>query len=184
MTEKDDKIQHFKALKDDDEALWRHVIKDVSPLDHKHKRYTQNTKSGDAVKPISEIQSFEVQDVQYHHSSSHSLDHRTAQRLKRGKISIEGRLDLHGMTQIQAYDALKSFVLSAYVSKKRCLLVITGKGSQRGSGSYKKTGVLKQKVPEWLKDSPFSDCVLKVQTAHVKDGGEGALYIYLRRQRT
>ncbi len=102
------------------------------------------------------------------------LDHRTEQKLTRGKMHLEGLLDLHGMTQDQAHPALNQFILSAFACKKRCVLVITGKGA----------GILKKSVPEWLNQTPLTSIVLKSIEAQPKDGGEGALYVYLRRDRS
>ncbi|MBI1300553.1 MAG: DNA mismatch repair protein MutS [Alphaproteobacteria bacterium] len=118
-------------------------------------------------------------------ASGKEIDRKTSQRLARGQIPIEGRLDLHGMTQTQAYDALKRFIPAAQAQGKRCILVITGKGAPRTDTSILEsaTGVLKQKTPEWLNSPPLDHIVLKTQTAQPKDGGAGALYVLLRRQR-
>ncbi len=115
------------------------------------------------------------------------LDGRTEDRLRRGKVPIEARLDLHGYTQDQAHRLLRDFVLAAHGSGKRCILVITGKGKGNRPVSdawYEApAGILKQKVPDWLTSPPLKEVVLKVYTAQQKDGGEGAYYVYLRRQR-
>jgi DNA-nicking Smr family endonuclease len=80
----------------------------------------------------------------------HNVDRRTADRLKRGRLEIEGRIDLHGMTRAAAQDALTSFVVAAADRGQRCVLVITGKGTFSGG-----PGVLKQEVPKWLNMSPL-----------------------------
>ena len=100
------------------------------------------------------------------------LDRRSAQRLKRGQMTIEGRLDLHGMTQAEAHRALDQFIARAAIAKKRHLLVITGK-----------SGVLRAAVPRWLDKPELSGLVLAASEAQPKDGGAGALYLLLRRQR-
>ncbi len=114
------------------------------------------------------------------------LDGKTDWRLKRGRIPIEGRLDLHGYNQEQAYRLLHDFVKGAHGQGKRCLLVITGKGGGRFAGFFGKEGqegVLKQKLPQWLSDHPLRDMVLKHTAAAPKDGGGGAFYLYLKRTR-
>ena len=115
------------------------------------------------------------------------LDARTEQRFRAGKIKIEGRLDLHGYNQIQAHNLLRDFVMAAHAQRKRCLLVITGKGGPKLSGSAVgdkvEAGILKQKVPQWLCEAPLNSIVLKTAPAVQKDGGQGALYLYLRRDR-
>lgn len=106
------------------------------------------------------------------------LDGRTDQRLRRGQIPIEGTLDLHGMTQAEAHLKLNDYIAKAYARKKRCVLVITGKGKS-GEGA----GVLKQKFPQWMGAAPLCEIVLKIQPAIQSHGGGGAWYVYLRRQR-
>lgn len=113
------------------------------------------------------------------------MDRRTAERLRRGKIDIEARIDLHGYTQERAHDALLRFIDGARARGLRCVLVITGKGrSSHDEGEWKfNDGVLRQRVPQWLSSPPYSTYVLKCVTAQPRDGGEGAYYVYLRRPR-
>ncbi|MDX1401835.1 MAG: Smr/MutS family protein [Kiloniellales bacterium] len=112
------------------------------------------------------------------HGRSQGLDRRQAARFKRGRLPIEGRLDLHGMTQAKAHQALLRFVRSAADDGKRCLLIITGKGRDNPDG-----GVLRQAVPRWLNEPGLRDVVLTFDYAQQKDGGTGALYLLLKRRR-
>lgn len=105
------------------------------------------------------------------------LDRRSAERLKRGQLRPEARLDLHGMTQDEAHRALEEFLASAQERGKRAVLVITGKGSGGARG------VLRDAVPRWLGEAPNRGRVLAMATAQPKDGGAGALYVLLRRRR-
>lgn len=107
------------------------------------------------------------------------IDKRTSQRLGRGQLAIEGRLDLHGMTQGEAHDRLAGFIRRAVAAGKRNVLVITGKGF-KASGE---TGVLRQAVPRWLNEPAMRPHVVALRHAQPKDGGEGALYVLLRRER-
>ncbi len=107
-----------------------------------------------------------------------NIDRRTADRFRRGQLAIDGRIDLHGMTQAQAHGALAGFVHRAWHEGRRCVLVITGKGTFTGG-----PGVLRQAVPRWLADPSLRPMVLAVQPARVKDGGDGALYVLVRRRR-
>lgn len=112
------------------------------------------------------------------------VDKRTAQRLKRGKMPIDGRIDLHGMTQDQAHGALNRFLASSQSRGRRCVIVITGKGykSKTDEGPYREqVGVLKQAVPRWLNEEPNRARVLSFTQALQQDGGTGALYVYLKR---
>ena len=106
------------------------------------------------------------------------LDRRTHDRLRRGRMEIEGRLDLHGMTRERAHQALSMFLHRAAERGARCVLVVTGKGSAREGG-----GVLRRDVPHWLNQGGLRPLVLAFHQAQVRDGGEGAFYILLRRRR-
>ncbi|HVH80166.1 MAG TPA: Smr/MutS family protein [Stellaceae bacterium] len=105
------------------------------------------------------------------------IDRANAERLKRGKHPIEGRLDLHGMTQDEAHRALAAFIRGSHAAGKRCVLVITGRGSIGG-------GVLRAAVPRWLEEPQFRPHLLAIAAAQPRDGGSGALYVMLRRTRT
>lgn len=106
------------------------------------------------------------------------IDRRTAERLRKGEIPIERRIDLHGMTQDDAHAALDRFVRQAWSDGKRMLLVITGKGSIAVGG-----GVLRRHVPRWLAAGEHGSRVLRIETAQARHGGGGAFYVLLRRQR-
>jgi len=105
------------------------------------------------------------------------IDRPTHQKIARGRLPIEGKVDLHGMTQSEAHALLLSFLQRAYADGRRHVLVVTGKGSpSRG------TGVLRQAVPGWLSTPPFRALVSGHQEAARHHGGEGALYIRLRKR--
>lgn len=120
---------------------------------------------------------------------SSEVDKRTLQRLKRGQIPIDGRIDLHGLTQDRARDQLFSFIENAYRMGHRCVLVITGKGrvvfedDDLQHHERLVPGVIKRKTSDWLSDPKISHFILKSCDAQPKDGGQGARYIYLRRHR-
>jgi len=107
------------------------------------------------------------------------LGRRLRQRVARGKESIDGRLDLHGLTQSEAHATLLHFLRSASAREARLVLVITGKGS----GNSGARGVLKRQVPHWLGLPEFRAFVVGFEDAHVAHGGEGALYVRIRRTR-
>ncbi len=113
------------------------------------------------------------------------MDRKTHQKLKRGKLAPEGRLDLHGMTMAEAHPRLMGFILRAQADGKRLVLVITGKGKMRDEGGPipVRHGVLRHQVPHWLSTPPLAQAVLQVAEAHVSHGGGGAYYVYLRRSR-
>ncbi|MFA7431875.1 MAG: Smr/MutS family protein [Rhodospirillaceae bacterium] len=110
------------------------------------------------------------------HGESPGVDKRTAQRFKRGRMEIDATIDLHGMTQEAAHIALNRFVTNGAATGKRCLLVITGKGT-RGEG------VLRRAVPRWLNDERLRGLILSYSHAQPHHGGQGALYVLLKRRR-
>ena len=108
------------------------------------------------------------------------LTRRIKKRIARGNHAIDGRLDLHGMTQAEAHDALFGFLRAKQARGAKVVLVITGKGA-RGSGDGR--GVLKRMVPMWLGMPEFRGCIVGFESAAIGHGGEGALYVSLRRAR-
>jgi len=114
------------------------------------------------------------------------LDHNSGRRLKQGRYPVEARLDLHGMTQEQAYYALNSFLARAQDMDRRCVLIITGKGFRRSGDAEKEgrgTGILRASLPRWLNEPANRTRVLAITEAQPKDGGGGAFYVLLRRRR-
>jgi DNA-nicking Smr family endonuclease len=110
------------------------------------------------------------------------LARRAKQRIARGSEPIDARIDLHGLTQEQAHGALRRFLRSAQVDGAKLVLVITGKGA-RGGADGSERGVLKRLVPQWLQLPELRSCVVGFEAAHVTHGGEGALYVRVRRAR-
>lgn len=114
------------------------------------------------------------------------LDRRTHARMRQGRLPIEGRIDLHGMTRHEAHQRLVRFVTEAYHADRRVLLVITGKGSATPGPRdplEQPAGVLRQMLPRWLQTPPLAGIVLDWCLARPRHGGEGAFYVYLRRRR-
>lgn len=105
------------------------------------------------------------------------LDRRTAERFRRGRMDIDGRIDLHGMTQAQAHGALAAFIHRAWRETRRCVLIITGKGAWSGGG------VLRAAAPRWLAEPALARMILAIEPAQPKDGGDGAFYVLVRRRR-
>jgi len=112
------------------------------------------------------------------------MDAKTHGRMTRGKLQPEARIDLHGMTLAEAHPELIRFILNAQSQGLRLVLVITGKG-KRGEDSGpipQRIGALRHQVPHWLRLPPLGAAVLQVSEAHLKHGGSGAYYVYLRRR--
>ena len=114
-----------------------------------------------------------------------AMDKKRFGKMKKGRLSPEARIDLHGMTTAQAHPALVRFVLDAVSRGQRLVLIITGKGKTKpDTGPIpERHGVLRHQVPHWLNTPPLNRHVLQISEAHVKHGGTGAYYVYLRRAR-
>jgi DNA-nicking Smr family endonuclease len=108
------------------------------------------------------------------------IDRRTRLRIARGAEAIDARIDLHGRTQSEAHGVLLSFLRRVQADGARTVLVITGKG---GRDQGRERGVLRRQVPLWLMLPEFRLYVLGIEDAHVGHGGEGALYVRVRRAR-
>lgn len=116
-----------------------------------------------------------------------AMDQRIHNRLRRGRIEPERRIDLHGMTLVQAERALKSFILSSHVQNVRVTLVITGKGrtgpAEDPGPIPQRRGAIRHAFLGWLSSPPLAGAVLDVVQASPRHGGGGAFYVYLRRRR-
>ena len=112
------------------------------------------------------------------------MDAGTHAKMTRGKLMPEARIDLHGMTLAEAHPELIHFILNAHSAGLRLVLVITGKGKRReDTGPIpQRVGALRHQVPHWLHLPPLGAVVLQVSEAHLKHGGGGAYYVYLRRR--
>jgi DNA-nicking Smr family endonuclease len=116
-----------------------------------------------------------------------ALDRQTARKLEGGRLAVEARLDLHGMRQRDAHAALRRFLKSAQGKGYRHVLVITGKGAPANDSrpfyEADERGVLRQAVPHWLVAPDLAPVVVSYAEAPRRLGGEGALYVRLRKSR-
>jgi DNA-nicking Smr family endonuclease len=151
---------------EDEKALFRQVIDEPRPLKAVTRKPVAKPK-----KPIARTVS--------------GLDGNTAEKLKRGAREPEVRVDLHGLTEARAHQRLLSFLRGAQKKGVRLVLVITGIGNSRREENAEwmasPHGVLKQMVPRWLNESEFAALVSGSGPAHRRHGGDGALYVYLRK---
>ena len=116
------------------------------------------------------------------------LDRRHTRRIASGKVEIDARIDLHGLRQSDAHMRLRAFLLDAHARGLKTVLVITGKGGEAQKGDYMgdafgqpRRGVLRRNVPAWLDEPELRVVVVGYTAAGVRHGGEGALYVQLRR---
>lgn len=186
-----------RQLSQGEEELWRRVVARVEPLKDRSLPLVAVDPPKEAAGPEQAHSAFAKPDpapppdnrerpaeTLRKGMSGPALDRRTAQRLQRGQLPIEGRLDLHGMTQKQAYAALHRFILASKSYDRRLVLVVTGKGwNPEADRPEEAVGVLRRSVPRWLASPPFTEHVSAVRDAHLRHGGSGALYVMLRRSR-
>jgi DNA-nicking Smr family endonuclease len=186
-----------RRLTAEEEHLWSIVARSVKPLRQKKqwpaKRARTETRrlpaKQMAPRPAAPVPAAPVASAA-RPSASHRpvpITLRDKQRLARERADIDARIDLHGMTQAQAHAALLRFLYRAQADGARFVLVITGKGAP--ATAHKPTvrserGVLRRQVPLWLGLPEFRGCVLGFDDAHIGHGGEGALYVRLRRARS
>jgi DNA-nicking Smr family endonuclease len=206
-------------LTDEDKYLWRYVSNQVTPIQsNRHTGFEELLKPGAAAGKPSvysvPVQKKKIKPDPFQGLNAASqpapitgnigrgadttpsvrqnvagLDRNTSEKLRKGKMSIDGRVDLHGMTQREAHSRLRSFLGHAHRKGWRCVLVITGKGSSvektddapfMGTG---RKGVLREEVPRWLAEPSLRRLVLDYRTAQLRHGGSGALYVLLKRSR-
>jgi DNA-nicking Smr family endonuclease len=115
------------------------------------------------------------------------LDGALDRRLARGQKAPDRRIDLHGMTRDQARAALTGFLIAAQARGDRLVLAITGKGRERGADDLapipRRPGAIRHDLPHWISQPPLRALVVDLRAAHRRHGGDGAYYIYLRRNR-
>ncbi len=192
-----------RELTSEEQALWDLVRQRATPMRPKQIRPEVNAfipRKKPEVKEPRAIPTFSLGEKRTETSPRHDLspslsmtlaaqpvhmDRKSFHQLKRGKMKPEARIDLHGMTLAQAHPALNRFIFDSHAVGRRLVLVITGKGKDKDDHGPipVRRGVLKHQVPHWLTSAPLSHMVLHISEAHLKHGGTGAYYIYLRRQR-
>ncbi|WP_407157342.1 Smr/MutS family protein [Bradyrhizobium sp. STM 3557] len=176
-----------RALSEDDRALWQMVARQVKPLKKKPRipklhppmsaAEPAPTPPSVTSRPVSTLQA--PKPVKPAMPPLVPLGRRERSRLSRGRSEIDARLDLHGMTQSRAHQALHLFLQRAHSEGHTFVLIITGKGAAGDS----ERGVLRRQVPHWLSLPEFRGLVVGFEEANIGHGGAGALYVRIRRAR-
>jgi DNA-nicking Smr family endonuclease len=181
-------------LSDEERALWKTYVRSIKPLRNAAKTTEPDIQEAQApvkmpakLHPPSRVAASRVISAPKLPSLA-PLDRRTKQRVARGRDPIEARLDLHGMTQMQAHAELLRFLRRAQADGAKTVLVVTGKGfgARSRGGEHeadRERGVLRRQVPMWLALPEFRLLVVGFDDAHAGHGGQGALYVRLRRAR-
>ena len=182
-----------RPLSDEEEALWTGVTRSIKPLRPSKTKIKAVTKAK-AARATDEAASAPARSASPRQPPASlpakkspplvQLDRRVKQRVARGRDAIDARIDLHGMTQSEAHHALLHFVRRAQTGGARLVLVVTGKGSGKSArDAERERGVLRRQVPLWLALPEFRPFIVGFDEAHVTHGGQGALYVRLRRIR-
>lgn len=175
-----------RHLRPDERVLWETVARTARPL------RGGVTESGGDLTPEEPGEEREMQSAppsprsaKKAHGPIEPMDRRLRSRLARGTTAIDGRLDLHGLTQREAHNRLRSFLTEAQRRGARVVLVITGKGRPEGAAPLAEDtrGVLRRALPHWLASPEFRPLVSGFDEAHRSHGGMGALYVRVRRLR-
>jgi DNA-nicking Smr family endonuclease len=169
-----------RVLSAEERMLWTAITKSIAPL--RDSAASEDVETAEQITPQIDVPSAKKAQLVKPAGNKPplaALGRRMRTRVARGKEAIDGRLDLHGLTQNEAHTALLRFLQAATARDARLVLVITGKGG-RGEGER---GVLKRQVPQWLGLPEFRTLIIGFEQAHVAHGGEGALYIRVRRTR-
>lgn len=197
-----------RTLRPEEQEIWQAVARSARPLKG-HARHTapqdpaphapvENLPPALAAEPAPPLEPFRLGEhapIKASHDILPPLSQRLAAaplrmdakafaRMTRGKIAPEARIDLHGMTLAEAHPELIRFVLNSAEDGLRLVLVITGKGRAGDDDGPipRRPGVLRHQVPQWLRLPPLGPAVLQVTPAHLRHGGSGAYYVYLRRR--
>lgn len=181
-------------LTPEDMALWRQIADAVKPLHKSGKSLDVEEALADLPKSVRNKPPLDVSHppkirsgaAPYYQPMSNSrpngfeppakrLDDKTVRRLRKGKLDIDATIDLHGMVQMQAHRSLINFIEREQLGNSRMVLVITGKGK---AGQ----GVLRDAVPRWLAEHPLRSLVSGWRSSHLTHGGDGALYVRLKKR--
>lgn len=190
-----------RGLSSDDKEVWKQVAKTIAPMRSVDFSTELESTAPKINRPVRiQEQPFEITPRREPNISVSlaptpgdilkkappQMDRKNFDRLRKGKMVPDRRVDLHGMTADVAHAVLTQFILGAHGSGARLVLVITGKGrTHRDEGGVMPTrrGIIRHSVPDWLRQLPLRDKVVQVIPAHRKHGGDGAYYVYLRRKR-
>jgi DNA-nicking Smr family endonuclease len=176
-----------RSLSDEERALWESVAKQTKPLRKKPRAAKAEGTAPAAevlvaAKPVAPPKPLALAKISRAPAAPPLalLGRRERSQLSRGRKEIDARLDLHGMTQTRAHRALSGFLQRAQREGLTFVLVITGKGKM---GAETERGVLRRQVPQWLSLPEFRALVVGFEEAHIGHGGEGALYVRIRRSK-
>lgn len=171
----------------EDEALWAEITKDIRKLPNQPIIPAKSVVLPQIRPSVNLAAAYRGETLEeLRVGNTDSMDGSMAKRFKRGEFPIEAELDLHGFREEEARHAVYEFVQKAYLTGKRCIIIITGKGlphNEPDADYFNPRGKLKETVPGWLNSRELRPLILACIHPSAKLGGSGALYILLRRRR-
>jgi len=178
-----------RHLSDEERALWTGFVRSITPLREAEDAPEVPARESEPVAAVvvpQPVSNLAPPSPVKKSPPLAPLGRRLRQRVGRGREPIDARFDLHGLTQGEAHAALRRFLLRAQAEGARTVLIVTGKGTgrsleDRGNDAARERGVLKRQVPLWLALPEFRALVIGFEDAHASHGGQGALYVRLRR---
>jgi DNA-nicking Smr family endonuclease len=182
------KPRRSRALTADEHALWSHVTRSVAPLRRRRPVPKPEAAAEESEQqpprpaPPAPVLRTPAPRPTPRPPGLAPIDRRLKQKLARGREGIDRSIDLHGLTQAEAHAALVRFLRNARADGARLVLVITGKGGRSDDFTVDR-GVLRRQVPLWLRSAELRDSVIGFDWAHAAHGGEGALYVRIRKSR-
>ena len=192
-----------RPLTADEAELWAHAMRDAKAMRRRRKVESEmNGRSAEAMADSQRTASAPAPESKNGHKVKlnglpsppaapsapplANFEDRHRRKLARNAEAIDARLDLHGMRQREAHGALRAFLFASAARGDRNILIITGKGvradiERRRDYFEEERGVLRRLVPQWLSEPEFRAIVVSYTTAAIRHGGEGALYVRLRK---
>lgn len=177
------KRRRDRPLREDEIALWAHVAGGVVPLPGRRVPVPSSETPAEEAElaPVRVLSATSTASLRPALPPLGPLERRTRVALRRGAQPIEAVLDLHGMRQNEAHDALQRFLRRAQRDSQKLVLIVTGKGAAAAEGGPEERGVLRRVVPHWLRRPELRPLVVGFEEAAGRHGGSGALYVRLRR---
>lgn len=172
-----------KGLSREDRQLWSKVARSVAPMpgksipDEMEEALGAGEATAPALPPVIAEARHQAENLRREPVQRPVIDRPTKKKLAKGRLAIESKVDLHGMTLAEAHGVLLAFLHNAYAQGRRHVLVVTGKGSSMGSD-----GVMRRQVPQWFATPAFRGLVSAHEDAARHHGGQGAMYVRLRRR--
>ena len=168
-----------------DIELWYEETSEIIPLDQPEEKPTAPLIINE-IKPSLHCEGLYNQNSfnEINLGNTDNIDKNTASRFVKGNYKIDARIDLHGYTEKDAFLAVADFIKDCYIQNKRCILIITGKGIKKDDDPwYEAKGVINQALLNWINHPDIRPFVLSIAQAKQSDGGSGAFYVLLKRQR-